>query len=182
MRPQLTNARVTQEINVKVSWLTWEHFSPSHHLIYLATLTSSPWGSWKRMFWRSAPGIRNCWKEDLTHLDQKRLTFLKTCTIYLGFLFAVQRSKDKGWEQTFVGLFLCASQFESFLSFTLWVINIFIVPILIDLGKKCFWEVKSHSLCMRKARNSNFQTSDIREPPSRNLLYLSITVLLFVVV
>lgn len=117
-----------------------------HHITWSisTTLTSSPWGSWKRMFWRSAPGIRNCWKEDLTHLDQKRLTFLKTCTVYLGFLFAVQRRKDKRWEWTFVGLFLCASQFESFLSFTLWVRNIFIIPVLIGLGKKCFWEVKSH--------------------------------------
>ena len=109
------------------------------------TVTSGPWGSWKRMFWRSAPGIRNCPKDNLTHLDQKRLTFLKTCTIDLGFLFAVQRRKDKGWEQTFIGLFLCASQFESFLSFTLWVINIFIISILLDLGKKCFWEFKSHN-------------------------------------
>lgn len=117
-----------------------------HHITWSisTTLTSSPWGSWKRMFWRSALGIRNCWKENLTHLDQKRLTFLKNCTIYLGFLFAVQRRKDKGQKRTFVGLFLCASQFESFLSFTLWVINIFIIPVLIDLGEKCFWEVKSN--------------------------------------
>lgn len=44
MRPWLTNARVTQEMNLKVSWLTWEHFSPSHHLIYLGNIDLWPAG------------------------------------------------------------------------------------------------------------------------------------------
>lgn len=44
MRPWLTNARVTQEINLKVSWLTRGHFSLSHHLIYLGNVDLWPVG------------------------------------------------------------------------------------------------------------------------------------------